>query len=143
MNQPVLKYFPELTTVDETVPERPREFLRQAIDGVHIPAGSVMCSASAVDAMLKINGYTEGSLYERIEKAAQDHLITQEMAKWAHAVRLDANEQRHAEESAPLPTEEDAKRSVEFVQALAQFLFVLPERVKHGIEKAEETKTKK
>lgn len=51
-----------------------------------------MLAASAVDALLKLKGYTAGSLYARIEKAAEDHVITQDMAKWAHEVRLDAND---------------------------------------------------
>jgi hypothetical protein len=42
-----------------------------------------MLAASAVDAMLKQRGYTEGSLYARIEKAANDNVLTSEMAPWA------------------------------------------------------------
>ena len=99
---------------------------------MHAPAGAVMLIASAVDAMLKNKGYKDGSLYERINKAAADHSITEEMAAWAHDIRLDANEQRHANESAPLPTEEDAARVLEFALALGEFLYVLPARVKRG-----------
>jgi hypothetical protein len=54
------------------------------------------------------------------------------MKLWAHEVRLDANDQRHADESAPLPSEADAKKAIEFAQALAQFLFVLPALVTRG-----------
>jgi hypothetical protein len=68
------------------------------------PVGSVMLSTSAIDAMLKVEGYTEGTLYARIDKAAEDHVITDDMVKWAHQVRLDANDQRHADEGAGLPT---------------------------------------
>ena len=56
-----------------------------------------MLSASSIDAMLKSKGYKKGNLYKRIEKAAEDHLITSEMAKWAHQVRLGANDERHAD----------------------------------------------
>jgi hypothetical protein len=98
-----------------------------------------MLAASAVDAMLKGNGYTEGTLYARIEKAAEDHLITAEMAKWAHEVRFDANDPRHADENAPLPDEAAAKKAVEFAQALGQFLFVLPARVQRGLAEAKPT----
>jgi len=93
-----------------------------------------MLSASAVDAMLKIKGYTEGSLYLRIEKAVEDHLITNEMATWAHEVRLDANDQRHADQAATLPTQQDATRVIEFASALAEFLFVLPSRIQRGLQ---------
>lgn len=95
-----------------------------------------MLAASAVDAMLKAKDYRQGSLYARIDKAAGDHLITKEMAGWAHEVRLDANEQRHADEEVPLPTGEDARRSLDFAMALGQFMFVLPARVERGLEEA-------
>lgn len=91
-----------------------------------------MLTASAVDAMLKAKGYTDGSLYRRIDEAAQAHLITAEMAAWAHEIRLDANDERHADEAADLPTKEDAEKVIEFASALAQFLFVLPARVERG-----------
>ena len=91
-------------------------------------------SASAIDAMLKNRGLTKGTLYERIDLAAEQHLITTDMAKWAHQVRLDANDQRHADEAAPLPTTPDAERCFAFAVALAEVLFVLPARVTRGIE---------
>ncbi len=80
-----------------------------------------MLAASAVDAMLKAKGHTEGNLYPRIQKATEDHFITGEMAQWAHEVRLEANDPRHADISNPLPSQEDAARSIDFVQALGSF----------------------
>ena len=91
-----------------------------------------MLAASSIDAMLKAKGYKDESLNTRIDRAAADHVITSEMAAWAHEIRLDANDQRHADENAPLPNADYAKRILEFAQALAQFMFVLPERVKRG-----------
>ena len=131
-----IQVFPEPQSLDELIPERPRAYLHQAIESLHSPAGAVMLAASSVDSMLKMKGYKENSLYSRIEQAAKDHLITVDMAKWAHDVRLDANDQRHADDNAPLPSVEDAKRCVDFAQALAQFLFVLPARVQRGIAEA-------
>jgi len=96
-----------------------------------------MLAASSVDAMLKAKGHKEGSLYSRINQAAKDHLITEDMAKWAHEVRLEANEPRHADEAMPLPSEEDARKCIDFVLALGQFLFVLPARVQRGLAEAE------
>jgi len=127
--------FPVATIVHEDVPERVREYLQQAIDSVHAPAGAVMLAASAVDAMLKLKEYTKGSLYSRIDQAVSDNLLTEGMGAWAHNVRLDANDQRHSDEEASLPTPEDGERSVEFAQALAEFLFVLPAKVQRGIKK--------
>ncbi|MCZ8277103.1 MAG: DUF4145 domain-containing protein [Acetobacteraceae bacterium] len=122
------------------IPERPRTFLEQAISSIHAPAGAVMLAASSVDAMLKEKGYVDGSLYSRIEKAAEDHLITASMAQWAHRVRLDANDQRHSDMMASLPTQEDAKRSIQFTKALAEFLFVLPSLVEAGLAATQQNK---
>lgn len=125
--------FPSSRDVDRAIPSKPREYLDQAIACLHSPAGAVMLAASAVDSMLKEKGYKDGSLYKRIDLAAGDHMITEEMAKWAHKIRLDANDQRHADDSAPLPTEPDAQMTVEFALALGEFLFVLPERIRNGL----------
>ncbi|RMG67633.1 MAG: DUF4145 domain-containing protein [Calditrichaeota bacterium] len=130
----VQEIYPSPVEVDEMLPERARQYLEQAINSINAPAGAVMLAASAVDALLKAKGLKEGSLYSRIKKAAKEHLITEEMAQWAHEVRLGANEQRHADDDSPLPTQDDAKRLIDFVQALGMFLFILPGRVKRGIE---------
>ena len=125
---------PRPTQVDKDIPDRAKDFLTQAIQSLHSPAGAVMCAASSVDAMLKEKKYLEGSLYARINEAAADHLITKEMAEWAHEVRLDANDQRHADQDAYMPTTADAQRCIDFVQSFGQFLYVLPERVRRGRE---------
>lgn len=130
----VIQIFPDSTKVDENIPTKAKSYLQQAINSLHSPAGAIMLSASAVDAMLKDKGYKKGNLYSRIDKAASDHLITSEMATWAHQVRLDANDQRHADEEADLPNEDEAKRSIDFTLALAEFLFVLPFKVEQGLE---------
>lgn len=124
--------WPSPQSVADEIPDRAREFLNQSIASIHAPAGAVMLAASAVDAMLKAKNYKTGNLNSRINKAAEDHVITQEMAAWAHDIRLDANDQRHADEDAGLPSTADAEKVIEFAQALAQFLFVLPARVARG-----------
>jgi hypothetical protein len=128
--------FPEPLQPDEEIPEIARAYLGQAMRSIHAPAGAVMLAASAVDAMLKAKGHKNGSLYSRIDAAAQSNLITKEMARWAHEVRLDANEHRHADDAAPLATEDDAKRCLDFSMALGKILFVLPARVQRGLADA-------
>ena len=130
--------FPSTRDVDDAIPERARSYLKQARDSLHAPAGAVMLAASAVDAMLKEKGFKTGSLYQRIDKAAEEHAITSDMAAWAHDVRLDANDQRHSDETAALPGQPDAVRCVEFASALAEILFVLPSRVARGRAEATE-----
>lgn len=134
MGQMAGSVYPATGQVEADIPSPARNYLQQAVDSQHAPAGSVMLAASAVDAMLKAKGYNKGSLYDRIDKAVAEHLLTAEMGKWAHQVRLDANDQRHADPAAPLPTSEDARRAVEFARALATFVFVVPARVTRGIE---------
>lgn len=132
LNHNITNIWPAPQVVAGEVPDRAREFLSQAISSLHAPAGAVMLAASSVDAMLKDKGYKEGSLNARIDLAAKNHLITEEMAAWAHEIRLDANDQRHADETATLPNTADAEKVIEFARALAQFLYVLPARVARG-----------
>ena len=82
--------------------------------------------------MLKALALVDGSLYRRIDEAASKGLLTPDMAEWAHDVRLDANDQRHADVAAIAPDFEHAKRCLEFAKALADILFVLPARVTRG-----------
>jgi len=138
-NGPVREMYPSGTEVNESIPERARNFLTQALNSLSAPAGSIMLSASTVDAMLKAKGYKQGSLYSRIDQAAQNHLITEEMARWAHEVRLEANEPRHADEQVPLPEDADARKCIDFALALGQFLFVLPAQVQRGLAEATPT----
>ncbi|TGK01802.1 DUF4145 domain-containing protein [Leptospira langatensis] len=119
-------------TLSDFIPVRAKEYLKQAIDSIVAPSGSIVLSASSVDAMLKSKEYKDGSLYSRIDQAAKDHLITKEMANWAHEIRLHSNEERHSDEEQELPNEEEAKKCIEFALALAEFLFVLPSRIEKG-----------
>lgn len=135
-DQEVLEYYPAAIQVDEALPERARQYLAQALDSIAAPSGAVMLAASSVDAMLKAKDLKTGSLYARIDQAVAAGLMTPDMAKWAHDVRLDANDERHADESAELPGPEDARRVVDFAIALGQFMFVLPARVRRGIAAA-------
>jgi hypothetical protein len=141
MGGPVIQVFPDSRVVQPELPDRARSYLSQALGSLHAPAGAIMLAASSIDAMLKAKNYKEGSLYSRIDQAAADHLITAEMAAWAHDVRLDANDQRHADEAESLPSDEDARRALDFAEALGDFMFVLPARVKRGREQAQAKKS--
>jgi DNA-directed RNA polymerase subunit RPC12/RpoP len=132
-NNSVTQIFPAIQQVDVILPEKVGNFLQQAIDSTFAPSGSIMLCASAVDAMLKERLYKVGSLYSRIEKAIEDGLLTEEMGRWAHQVRLDANDERHADDSAIFPNVENARQAIEFTTTLAELLFVLPSKVSRGI----------
>jgi hypothetical protein len=135
--------FPQETIVHDSIPHKARSFLSEALRTVNAPSACIMVAASSVDAMLKAKNYTEGNLYSRIDLAVADHLITKEMGVWAHQIRLEANDQRHADEKADLPTRQDAERCIDFAFALAQFLFVLPSRVQKGLTVSAPPPTKK
>lgn len=124
--------FPAPRTVSDEIPDAARSYLLQAIRSVSAPDGAVMLAASSVDAMLKAKKLVNGSLYTRINEARDTHIITPDMADWAHDVRLDANDPRHADLDQPHHTLQSAERAVEFAMALADVLFVLPARVQRG-----------
>lgn len=128
---------PEL--LDSSLPIKVKSFLQQAIDSINAPSGAIMLCASAVDAMLKEKNYIDGSLYSRILKATENGLLTKEMELWAHEVRLSANDERHSDENAELPTPEDAQHCIEFTKTLAEFLFVLPFKIKRGLASSKST----
>jgi len=65
-------YFPRKGVfVDQALPERAREYLKQAMESLSSPAGAVMLAAGSVDAMLKSKNLIEGSLYKRINIAVK------------------------------------------------------------------------
>jgi Domain of unknown function (DUF4145) len=130
------RFFPESRVAHEDIPSVARKFLQQAIDTLHAPDAAAVMAGSAVDAMLKNQGYTRGSLYSRIDQAVSDHILTQGMADWAHSVRLGSNRPRHADENEPHVSEDEAKQSVEFAEALGNFLFVLAAKIERGIAAA-------
>jgi hypothetical protein len=122
--------------LDKKLPSRVARYLGQAQETIASPAASIIMSASAIDAMLKEKGLKDGSLFDRINKAASDGIITKDLAAVAHDVRLGANDERHADEDAALTTDEDAQRCLEFAEAIAEMVFILPTRVKAPAPKA-------
>src|SRR5438046_2789554 len=64
----VAEIFPKGLHLDDALPERAKTYLMQAMETLHAPPGSIMLSASSVDAMLKAKNYKDGSLYSRIDK---------------------------------------------------------------------------
>jgi hypothetical protein len=124
-----IRLLPVAEQASSDLPEKVRSFISQALASMHAPDGAGMLAASAIDAMLKTKGLTKGSLHERIEKAHADGLLIDELAEWAHEVRVVANSIRHADvETAPL-TPEQAKESVEFAVQLGELWFGMPARI--------------
>jgi hypothetical protein len=128
--------YPDTKRAHEDIPSVARNYLQQAYETLHAPDAAAVMAGSAVDAMLKEKGYAKGSLYERIDKALNDNVLTQGMANWAHEVRLGSNRPRHSDVERPHVSPDEAKQSVEFAEALGSFLFVLTAKIERGIEAA-------
>lgn len=133
-NPYIVEIFPGLTRAHEDLPEQTRRYLDQAMQTLAAPDASAVMSGSAVDSMLKHLGYDKGSVYERIDLALNDRVITEGMAQWAHSVRLGANRPRHADKEAPHVSRDEARQSMEFAEALGTFLFVLTAKIERGIQ---------
>ena len=128
----VERLYPSGQYVPEELPAAAKRFLAQAISSIHAPDGAVMLLGSTVDAILKDKGFSQGSVYSRIDLAKAAHLLTEDMAEWAHSVRLGSNRPRHADADDAHVTNEEAAQALEYVQTLAQLLYVLPKRIDLG-----------
>ena len=131
--------FPKAPQANEDIPPTARQYLQQTIDTLHAPDAAAVMAGSAVDAMLKAQGLIKGSLYSRIDEARGAGILTQGMAEWAHEVRLGSNRPRHADEDNPHVSPDEASQSVDFAEALGNFLFVLTARIQRGIEAAKQS----
>jgi hypothetical protein len=128
--------YPTPRSVAEELPEAAKHYLMQANESLHAPDGAAMLAGASVDAMLKSKGLEKGTVYERIEEAVSQGILTRDMAEWAHEVRLGSNRLRHADKDHPRTTHEEAVRSVDFVTVLGDVLFVLPARIAKGRDAA-------
>lgn len=137
----VEELFPSPKQAHEDLPQVAKVFLQQAYETLHAPDAAAVMAGSAVDAMLKDRGYKDGSLYSRIDKALADNVLTKGMADWAHEVRLGSNRPRHADEDRPHISAHEAQQSVEYAEALGNFLFVLTAKIDRGIKAAKDAET--
>lgn len=133
-NPTIIAFYPPVWSPDTSLPDKVAHYLSQARNTLGSPDASVVMSASAVDAMLKSENLKDGSLYKRIEEAVTTGILTKRMSEWAHRVRLDANNPRHADDVTPHMSPSDARRAFDFAEALGDFLFVLPARMPPAAE---------
>ena len=75
----VQEIFPEAESVDQAIPERAREYLRQSMESA--PAGAVMLAASAVDSMLKEKGYKNRFLHFCL-KTLTEYYASDDLQNW-------------------------------------------------------------
>ena len=132
----VASIYPDIKVAPRELPESAHRYLAQAYRTVQdAPDAAAIMASSAIDDMLKQKGFTDQrTLHERIDAAKDQHLLTEEMAKWAHRIRFVSNNPRHADEDNPHVEAAEAQRMLDFAEALAQYLYVLPELAREDTE---------
>lgn len=117
---------PPNTEAPEYTPDNVANYFRQAKDsqnnGNWDAAGAMFGKALEIALKEKFPDI-KGKLNVRIQKAADDHKLTAELAGWAHHVRILRNEAVHDEE--PLK-QEDVEDVEAFAHVILQYLFTLP-----------------
>lgn len=117
------------TGAPEHTPENVAEFYRQGMEnlpGAWDAAGSMF--RKVLDTGLKAKfPEINGTLLQRIEKAAEQNELTPDLAEWAHQIRIDGNDATHEED--PF-SKEDAKRLQTFTSLVLIYLFTLPGMLK-------------
>lgn len=86
-------------------------------------AAGAMFRKSIDVALSQVAPEAKGTLYARIDQAAEQDKITNDIAEWAHQVRLEGNDAAHSED--PF-TPEEALQLHKFTELLLMYLFTLP-----------------
>ena len=121
--------WPNSKMASDAIPQPAKSYLQQAAESLSAPDGATMLAASALLAMLKAKKHSSSILFEAIKSAIAAGELTPELADWAHKLRLDANDPRHADDESPHRTQEEAKELVEFAFMVAEIWFVLPSKI--------------
>ncbi len=109
-----------------------REILQQANDAKLFPVACVTTASRAVEAMLAEAGIANRklSLKKRIDKAVEGGLLPPIMGEWAHEVREFGRDGHTDEDPSDLPDKEEVAHVLQYANMLAQYLFVLPLRIR-------------
>ena len=113
------------TGAPDRTPERAANYYRQGMENLpnNLDA-AVSMFRSALEAGLREKfPDIEGTLYKRIEDAADQGGLTSDLADWAHHIRLGGNDAVHGEEQF---SKEDAERLQTFTELVFMYLFTLP-----------------
>jgi hypothetical protein len=105
------------------LPEEVAKFFKQGADNTPAnPDAAGTMFRKALEAMLrdKYPG-AKGRLLERIDQAAKAGVLTTELARYAHTIRLEGNEAAHGDYE-----EADADRLRSFTTLVLQYVYTLP-----------------
>jgi hypothetical protein len=119
---------PQKATRDPAYPDELREIFAEAQEDLALgrsPARIVATCRSVLDvATNKLNG-RGATLSARIDNLKERGVMTEAIADWAHAVRIDGNEAIHE----LVATAQEARELVEFIKMFLDVAFVLPKRI--------------
>ena len=110
-------------------PERTKRFFQQGMSSLHIgnpDAAGAMFRKSLESGLNEKFSSNERNLIGKIKDAASKGLITDEMADWAHHIRISGNEAAHNDDY----TMEQARTLRVFTELVLTYLFELPGRLK-------------
>lgn len=113
-------------TVHKAVPDSIRRALEEAETTLSIGCyrSATIMARHALEAVTKEQGATKYSLIDRLKEMAAAGKLQPTLSEWANEVRLVGNVGAH-DPLAEVP-EDDAKDLIAFMQALANYLYVLP-----------------
>lgn len=125
-------------SIPESTPDAIAHFYRQGLENLGArrwdAAGAMFrktldVATKALDPDLK-----KLSLFHRIERLAEDGMLTPAMRAWSHEIRLDGNDAVHDETP---ETEADATVTQRFAEAFLTYAFTLPAMVEANRAKRE------
>ena len=121
----LLRVSPSGPRIPEYVPENIAAFYDQGLDSLYrnFDAAGAMFRKSLDIALRMKFPDVEGSLKQRIDRAAKQHMLTEDLAEWSHRIRLGGNTAIH--EDRPY-TQEEAQHLQVFCDLVLRYLFTLP-----------------
>jgi hypothetical protein len=124
-------------------PEPLDKYFKQAVDAFQNgspDASGAMCRKVVDVSTQKLLGEDAkkfGTIAKRIDELAARSLLTPDLQKWAHVVRLEGNDASHDEDPY---TPEEADELLSFVDLYLTYVYAMPGRLKLRRESAEKEK---
>ncbi|PJG48716.1 hypothetical protein CAF53_11075 [Sphingobium sp. LB126] len=124
--------WPEMATGEapESTPDNVAHFFKQATDSLHngsFDAAGMMFRKSLESATKAIDPQASHlTLFKRLQKLVENHLITPALGEWANEIRLGGNEAAHDDE---IFSREDAQALRDFTENFLRYAFTLPAAV--------------
>lgn len=116
-------------TIDENLPDHVRADYEEASKcysaGLHT-AAAIMCRR-LIELSVKEKGAEGPNLYQKIEHLVKSGLLTPELGRVAHAIRIIGNDGAHPDYPDLVDlTQRDAERALDFVRLYTEYVYTLP-----------------